>query len=403
MTGDARPGTVIDDRFRLEERIDTGGLATVWRASDRERERPVALKCEPDGASERERVRAHFRGELRWFRRFEGGPVPGSLVRFIDGSVGEGTAYIATELIGGGSVADRFDREDRDSSLEAIREIGGPVCRTLAFLHHNGVVHLDLKPSNVLVRHTGRPAVIDLNAAVSTEAEPDVRFGTDPFKAPELTRPDASEAPIGPRADVYALGAFLSALLTGSATAASSVTRAVTELRAHDAEPPAALAALVRRATAPDPHDRFDDAGDLYDALVPVLEASEQTARLVHDPSGRAVRVRPGDTVGRWAVDRRVPTIVLPDEEQFLDPDHAVLEHDGTAWHLRDRSLNGTYVRRDADWEYLLSRDGRKRRRSADAPLPRPEPPTSTRLSDGDRIAPVSPDYGCRLTFRTER
>ncbi|WP_265108975.1 serine/threonine protein kinase [Halosolutus halophilus] len=404
MTTDERNGTTVDDRFRLEERIAAGGLATVWRATDCERGLPVALKCENDGSHEREQVRAHFQGELQWFRRFEGDPSPGSLVRFVDGAVSGDAVYVATELIRRGSVDDVFGREGPPApSLESVREIGGPVCRALEFLHRNGVSHLDLKPSNVLVRRSGQPAVIDLNAAVSTETDPDVRFRRDPFKPPELTRTGARNAPIGPWSDVYALGAFLAFLMTGTANAESSAAREAVDPQALPANCPASLAEPIRRATAPDHGDRFDDAGDLYDALVPFLDVPDRSARLVHEPSGRTVRVRPGDTLGRWAADRRVPTVVLPDDERFLCPEHAVIEYDGSAWHLRDRSLNGTYVRGSADWEYVLSRHGRERRRDADAPLARPDPPTSIRLSDGDRISPVSPAYGCQLAFRTEK
>ncbi|SER20263.1 serine/threonine-protein kinase [Natrinema salaciae] len=409
MTGDERIGSLVDGRFRLEERIDAGGLATVWRATDRERGTAVALKCENDGPHDRAQVRAHFRGELRWFRRFDGGPVPGSLVRFVDGAVGGDTGYVATELIRGGSLGDLVAREAEPNRplpdpLERVRELGGPVCRALAFLHRNGVAHLDLKPSNVLVRRSGRPAVIDLNAAVATETDPDICFERDPFKPPELTLTDARDAPIGPRCDVYALGAVLAFLLTGTASAGTAASIGAWEPvdpQSGDADCPSALAGAIRRATAPDHRDRFDDADELYDALVPVLEVPNRSARLVHEPSGRTVRVRPGDTLGRWAADRRVPTVVLPDDERFCCPEHAVLEHDGSDWRLRDRSLNGTYVRGDGDWEYVLSRDGCERRRDADAPLPRPDPLASIRLSDGDRIAPVSPEYGCRLVFRT--
>lgn len=407
MSDDDRTGTLVDGRFRLEERIDAGGLATVWRATDRERDVPVAVKCETEGSHDRDQVRSHFRGELRWFRRFEGGPVPGSLVRFVDGAVDGATMYVATELIRGGSIADRFDRETSPApSLETGREIGGAVCRALAFLHRNGVAHLDLKPSNVLVRRSGRPVVIDLNAAVSADADPDVRFRRDPFKPPELTETDARTAPIGPRSDVYALGAMMAFLVTGTPaaeTAASIGEWEAAHRRSRGADPPAVLANAIRRATAPDHRDRFDDADELYDALVPFLDVSDRSARLVHEPSGRTVRVRPGDTVGRWTPDRRIPTVVLPDDERYCCPVHAAFEHDGSAWQLRDRSLNGTYVRGNGTWEYVLSRAGRKRRRSADAPLPRPDPATSIRLSDGDLISPVSPAFDCQLVFRTER
>lgn len=402
MTDGDRTGTVVDDRFRLEERLAAGGLGTVWRATDRESETQVALKCENDDSHDPEQVRAHFRGELQWFRRFEGGPIPGSLVHFVDGSVRGDTAYVATELIRSDSVDTVLDRE-ADPSLERVREIGGPVCRALEFLHRNGVAHLDLTPSNVLVRRSGQPAVIDLNAAVSTEVEPDVRFRRDSFKPPEQTRTNSHNASIGPWSDVYALGRFLAVLLTGTANAEtdSSRVREPTDFRSDDATWPSTLVDPIRRATAPNYRDRFDDAGGLYDALVPFLGVSDRAARLVHEPSGRAVRVRPGDTVGRWAAEKRVPTVVLPDDERYLCPEHAALEYDEEGWRLRDRSLNGTYVQRDGPWEYILSREGRERRRDADAPLPRPDPPASIRLADGDRISPVSPDYGCHVVFRS--
>jgi serine/threonine-protein kinase len=406
MTDGDRTGSIVDGRFRLEERLAAGGFGTVWRATDCEREAPVALKCETDGSHDREQVRAHFRGELQWFRRFEGGPIPGSLVHFVDGAVDGDTVYIATELLRGGSVDDVLERDGASGrSLERVRELGGPVCRALEFLHQNGVAHLDLTPSNVLRRRSGQPAVIDLNAAVSTEVEPDVRFGHDPFKPPEQTRTDDHDEPIGPWSDVYGLGQFLAVLLTGTANAKTASTNGTPEavaLRSRGATWPSSLVEPIRRATAPDYRDRFDDAGDFYDALVPFLEVPDRTARLVHDPSGRAVRVRPGDTLGRWAAEQRVPTVVLPDDERYLCPEHAALEYDEGGWQLRDRSLNGTFVRRDGPWEYVLSLEGRKRRREADAPLPRPDPPASIRLADGDRISPVSPDYGCHVVFRSE-
>lgn len=418
MVTDDRAGTLVDDRFRLEERLDTGGFATVWRATDRERNLPVALKCEPVESRDRARIRTHFRGELRWFRRFDGGPIPGSLVRFVDGSIDGERAYVATELIRGGSIDDWLDAATGVApSLEAVRELGGPICRAVGFLHRNGVAHLDLKPGNVLVRRSGTPAVIDLNAAVPIDAAPDVRFDRDPFKPPELVRSDREEL-IGPRADVYALGAVLAFLATGTTAAATETPASESERGSapspdspsdgvdrpvRDATVPEVLTAPLRRATADRPRDRFEDADALYDALVPVLEAPARTARLVHESSGRTVRVRPGDTLGRWTADPRtpVPTVVLPDDERFLCPEHAVLEHEGSSWRLRDRSVNGTYVRTDAGWEYLLSRRGRERRHEADAPLSRSDPPESTALSDGDRIVPVDPGYGCRLVFRT--
>lgn len=401
MTGPVREGTILDDRFELRDRIDSGGLATVWRGIDRATGDPVAVKCERDEVHDRDQVRAHFRQELRWFRRFEGGPVPGSLVHFVDGSADEDRCYVVTELIDGGAVDDYFDVR-ASPGVDAFRAIGGPVCRALAFLHRNGVLHLDLKPTNVLVRRRGLPAVIDLNSAVSRERGTETLFHHDPFKPPELTPTDLRDEPAGPWSDVYALGKVLAFLLTGTSvpfTDSSVSNWHAIDPRSHGGDCPAELASVVQRATEPRPRDRFDDADALYASLVPYFDHPESSALLTH-ASGRGVRVWPGDTLGRWTADRWTPAVVLPDEERFLSPNHAVLEVDGSDWYLRDRSLNGTYVRKGDDWQYVLSRDGVEHRQRAETLPSNADPPRAIRLADGDRIAPVNPRYGEILSFR---
>lgn len=396
--------TIVGGRYRLEERLDSGGLSTVWRGTDLERSAPVAIKCESDGTHDSAQVRRHFRQELRWVRRFTAVPTPGSLVHFVDGSIDDGRSYVVTELIGGGSIADRFDGEETPG-LDAIRSLAGPICRAVAFLHGNGVVHLDLKPSNVLDRRRGPPALIDLNSAVSSEAETGTIFHFDPFKPPELTPTDAREEPAGPRSDVYALGKLLVFLLTGEAPSCRASERAAWEPvdpRSFDAGCPPGLATAIRRATAPRPEDRFDDALDLVDSLASCLDVPDRMARLEHEASGVGVRVRPGAALGRFCTDQRLPAIVLPDEDRYLSPVHASVERDDGAWVLRDRSLNGTFLGRGDSWRYVISPDGLERRRASGAPLPERSPPASIPLEDGTTIAPVTPEYGCQLTFRRE-
>lgn len=403
MTADVETGSVIDGRFELEEPLGSGGLATVWRATDRETGWPAAVKCENVGEHDREQVRAHFRQELRWFRRFEDGPVPGSLVHFLDGAVREGTVYVATELIEGASLETAVET-DVTPGIEAVRTVGGPVCRALAYLHRNGVVHLDSKPNNVLCRRRGPPAVIDLNAAVSTGEETGTLFHADPFKPPELTPTDARDERTGPWSDVYALGVLIAYLLTGETVGFESAS--IAEWRpvdprvdGHDCPPE--LAAVIRQATEPRPQGRFVDADALYAALTSVLETGDRSARLHHGQSGLTVRVDDGTTIGRWTPDSRVPDVVVPDDDRFVSPDHAVFALEDGAWVLRDRSLNGTVVRTGAETAYVLSSEGRTRQQEERGGLSRPDPEPSIRLSDGDRITPVHPDYAPTLEFRT--
>ena len=404
MSHDRAEETVIDGRFELVEPIDSGGLATVWRAIDREIDAPVALKRENTDSHERAQVRAHFREELRWFRRLAEGPTPGSLVQFVDGAIRDDSIYVVTELITGDPV-ETWIGSETSPGMDAFRTVGAPVCRAIAFLHQVCVLHLDVTPSNVLVRRRGPPAVIDLNSAVSSDEGTTTLFHHDAFKPPELTPTDAREEPVGPWSDVYALGKFLVFLLTGETVpfeASSLDDWHAVDPRDHGANCSGELAALLERATAPRPDERFDDVDRLYDELAPYFDVPDRSARLRDTASGRAVLVHPGDAVGRWSADERVPAVVLPDADRHLCPEHAVFECEGRTWTLQDRSLNGTFVRTPDGWEYVISADGRDRRRAASAPLPRRDPDASIRLFDGDRIAPVSPEYGPTLRFRTD-
>lgn len=394
---------IVAGRYRLEERLDSGGLSTVWRGTDLERSEPVAIKCESDGTHDREQVRKHFRQELRWVRRFTGVPTPGGLVHFVDGSVDDGRCYIVTELIDGRSLDGAFDG-DRTPGLETVRSLAGPVCRAVAFLHCNDVVHLDLKPGNVLDRRRGPPAVIDLNSAVTGTEGTDTLFHFDPYKPPEVTPTDARETAVGPWSDVYALGKLLCFLLTGEAPTCEEQRRADWEpvdVLDYIGDCPSVIASVVARATAPRPADRFDDAVALLNSLGGVLGVSDQVAGLVHEASGIRIRVRAGDALGRYSTDCALPAIVLPDDQQYCSPTHATIDRDGEAWVLRDRSLNGTFVEIGGVWRYVLSPDGLDRRQATDAPLPERAPPSSNPLEDGATIAPVTPEYGCRVTFRT--
>lgn len=398
MTFDPTEGALVGGRFRLAERLDSGGFATVWRATDERTGAPVAVKCGREGDASRDAVRDHFRRELAAFRRLTGALVPGSVVQFVDGAVEGETAYVAVELLDGGSLADA----DLEWGRPALAAVGRPVCNAVDFLHRHGVVHLDLKPGNVALRAEGPPAVLDFNTAVAV-GEGAAVFHHDPFKPPELTPTDRRDGPAGPRSDVYALGALLSYLLTGEAVgydAESTADWAPIDPRERGADCPPELAAHVRRATAPDPDDRFADASDLYAAVAPHLDPTGRVGRLTHEQSDRRVRVHPGTTLGRWAPGEAVSDVLLSDPDRHLSPDHAVLVADGDGWALRDRSLNGTHVDAGDGWRFALSAAGAERQRAAGRSPP--SVPESLPLEDGARIAPVDVGLGFTLRFAIE-
>lgn len=400
MTEDVSAGPIFDDRYEPAEQIDSGGLATVWRGVDRDTGTDVAIKCEDDEIHDSDQVRNHFRQELRWFRYLRRGLQSGSIVQFFHGSVDVEPGYIVTELIEGGSLDELFTN-GREPGVDVVQAIGVPVCRGFSFLHENDVLHLDCKPNNVLVRARGPPAVIDLNSAVERGAGTETLFHHDPSKPPELAPTELRDAPVGPWSDVYSLGKLLCYLLTGETISISEEridAWSAVDVLSHGADCSGTLARVIEQATEPYPNQRFVDATALVDALGPQVGLPGRTLTLEHERSGRQIRARPGDDIGRWTPDNPVPTIALPDEQRFCSATHATVEYDTGSWRLRDRSLNGTFVHDGSDWQYVLSERGKQKRVAADAPLPVQSPTDTIELGDGFRIAPVHQEHEDTLT-----
>jgi len=405
------PGARVGD-YVLDERVATGGFTTVWRAHDAATDETVAVKCGDAGDDDRETVRERFRAELATLRAVDGGLTPGAVVRFLEGGVGDDEAWVATELVDGGSVDAAVDAGALAPGAGAVRSVGVPLVAALAYVHQCGVAHLDVKPANLLRRSAGPPALVDFNAAMLTATGEAVVFHHDPFKPPETSPTDLRDHRAGPHSDVYAAGLALAYLLTGRAlgfSADRAADWAAVDPREHGADASPELAAAVERATAPRPADRFPDAGGLFRALARAPEAGGPFATLVHAGSLRELVVGPGATVGRWTPGDAVPTVVVDDAEGFVSSPHAAVEFDGdgaadggreaTGWRLVDRSVNGTYRVRGGDERFLLSAAGLDQRRAAGGPLPDDDPEPSAPLAAGDRVVPVDPDYGEAMRF----
>ncbi|MBW0111992.1 serine/threonine protein kinase, partial [Pseudonocardia sp. KRD-182] len=205
--GGAGPGTVLGGRYRLEGLLGSGGMADVHRAEDLRLNRPVAVKVfrpgtDPDG----ERRFAEEARTLAGLRH------PG-LVAVHDYAVEHGRAYLVMELVDGPTLARELTREPYDA--ESATRVGLELAQVLAYVHGEGVVHRDVKPSNVLVDRDGRMRLADFGIARlvgnSGLTSADLAVGTVAYLAPEQVRGEA----VGPPADVYALGLLLLEALRG--------------------------------------------------------------------------------------------------------------------------------------------------------------------------------------------
>ncbi|GAA3217837.1 hypothetical protein GCM10017691_00130 [Pseudonocardia petroleophila] len=201
------PGAVLGGRYRLEGLLGAGGMADVFRAEDLRLHRPVAVKVfrpgtDPDG----ERRFAEEARTLAGLRH------PG-LVAVHDYAVEHGRAYLVMELVDGPTLAQELTREPYDA--ESAARVGLELAQVLAYVHGEGVVHRDVKPSNVLVDHDGRMRLADFGIARlvgnSGMTSADLDVGTVAYLAPEQVRGE----PVGPPADVYALGLLLLEAIRG--------------------------------------------------------------------------------------------------------------------------------------------------------------------------------------------
>jgi len=200
----------LKDRYRVDEEIGRGGMATVFRAQDLRYDRPVAIKVlSPDISSVVSAER--FTREIRISARLSH---PNILTVFDSGEVGELLYYVMT-YVEGESLRGRMKRETYLPLEDAIR-ITCEVADALSYAHEQGVIHRDIKPENILLR-AGHVLVADFGIARLSEAEGEsltavgMSVGTAAYMSPEQSAGDTVTA----RSDIYSLGCTLYEMLAG--------------------------------------------------------------------------------------------------------------------------------------------------------------------------------------------
>src|ERR671919_1096831 len=250
-------GTLIGERFRLEEKVGSGGMSSVYRAFDPTLERRVAIKMMHRDISSDPAQLERFRREARAVAQLNHPHV----VTVIDAGEDEGAPYIVFEYVEGETLKERIRRLGRlpiDEAIAYAIEIG----RALECAHAHKLVHRDVKPQNVLIDLDGRAKVTDFGIARSLESKGLTAtgrvLGTTDYVSPE----QAMGENVDERSDVYSLGVVLYEMLTGEvpfraesqvAVAMKHVNQPLPDVQTRRPEVSASVAAVIDRATTKDP------------------------------------------------------------------------------------------------------------------------------------------------------
>jgi serine/threonine-protein kinase len=268
---------LLAERYRLEERIGSGGMGEVWRAEHIKLRSPVAVKLMPDAVGGDEARSARFMREAQAAAAIRSTNV----VHVLDYGVENGVAYIAMEYLEGESLDGRLERRGRLTASETARVLH-QVAKAISRAHKRGIVHRDLKPANIFIVREEEGEVVkvlDFGIAKLTDDQqrPDATtqtgamLGTPYYMSPEQARGKK----VDHRSDLWALGVIAFECLTGRRPIdGTSVGDLIFKICGKDMPRPSSFGPVPIRfdewfakATRRDPQQRFQSAREMAQAM----------------------------------------------------------------------------------------------------------------------------------------
>lgn len=262
-----RHDDLILGRYRLQARLAVGGSAEVWRAHDQQLDRPVAIKLLHEHLLRDRRARERLAEEAQAM----GALSHRGIVRTYDLDLDGRRPALVLELIEGSSLAEHL--ADGPMDPRRVAALVAEVADALAHAHARGILHRDVKPGNVLLDRDGHAHLVDFGIAraVASSAAHLTQTGTVAGTLHYMAPEQLSDEPIGPAADLYALGVVMYEALAGRLPHPATAPLALARQKAGGRPPmpgtDPALAAIVRACLEPRPGRRPADAACLASAL----------------------------------------------------------------------------------------------------------------------------------------
>ena len=261
------PGTVLGQRYEILAMLGEGGMGAVYKAMDRELNRPVALKVIRPELARNKAIIERFKQELLLAREV----THRNVIRIYDLGEADRMKFITMEYVEGEDLRALLVRKKKLTAEEAV-EIIQQVCRALDAAHSVGIIHRDLKPQNIMQDKTGRILVMDFGLARTVEGDgmthSGALVGTMDYMSPE----QALAKTLDQRSDLYTLGLIFYELLSGSmpfaadSALASLIKRTqerVAPVSDHDNTIPRSVSNIVSKCLERDVNLRYQSAKEL--------------------------------------------------------------------------------------------------------------------------------------------
>jgi len=266
-----QPGTVLGNRYEIISMLGQGGMGAVYKATDREVERAVALKVIRPELAIHPEILQRFKQELILARQV----THRNVIRIFDLGDADGIKFITMEFIDGQDLRALVTEKGKLPPAETVR-IFEQVCLALEAAHREGVVHRDLKPPNIMIDKQGKVAVMDFGIARSVDVggmtQTGMLVGTPEYMSPEQVMGEHVDV----RSDLFTLGVILYEMLTGSMPYKADTVQAAMFKRTRerpkppieiDRTVPPFLSAVAAKCLEMDPNLRYQTAREIITDL----------------------------------------------------------------------------------------------------------------------------------------